>query len=324
MNLSREKLLSEAALTGFRPEVLEKVHYLLDLLEAINSEEFLRDRLALKGGTALNLFIFELPRLSVDIDLNYIGSPDRKIMEAERQEIEKLLPALSLRLGLIVQAPKKEYALTSWALRYQSVMGGNDNVKVEINFIQRIPIWPPVRQTPCLVGTRQTMDALILDEHELAGGKLAALLARRTGRDLFDGHALLLKRPLDPLRLRLAFVLYGGMNIEDWRKLQPSDIDKAIEDFERNLIPLLRQATLDALGENRSVWGHQLAAECREALAVVLPFTEKELHFLNRLNNEGEIEPEHLTSDAALAERLREHPGLKWKALNVRKHRGLL
>src|SRR5690348_3967490 len=100
MNLSSAKLLAEASDTGFRPEVLEKVHRLLDLLEVINGNEFLRERLALKGGTALNLFIFEIPRLSVDIDLNYVGASDRETMIADRTEIEKLIPALSRRLGL--------------------------------------------------------------------------------------------------------------------------------------------------------------------------------------------------------------------------------
>ena len=55
MTVSREKLLVESKATGYRPEVLEKVIYLLNLLEGLRSHPFLRDRLALKGGTALNL-----------------------------------------------------------------------------------------------------------------------------------------------------------------------------------------------------------------------------------------------------------------------------
>lgn len=324
MNLSRATLLVEASTLGFRPDVLEKVHRLLDILEAISQQEFLRDRLALKGGTALNLFLFELPRLSIDIDLNYIGATDRITMQSDREEIEKLIPAICRRLGLTVQTPKGEYALTSWPLRYESLLGGQDNVKVEINYIQRVPIWSPQRRDTRLVGSRQITDILVLDEHELAGGKLTALLARRTGRDLFDAHALLLRQNLDPERLRLAFVLYGGMNIEDWRKIRPGDIDKCIDDFATNLLPLLRQGSLMPPDEARQEWTIQLLEECRNALATVLPLTEKELHFLNRLNDEGEIEPEHITQDTDLADRLRLHPGLVWKALNVKKHRGLL
>lgn len=324
MNLSRTTLLAEASALGFRPDVLEKVHRLLQILESINQQDFLRDRLALKGGTALNLFLFELPRLSVDIDLNYIGATDRQTMQSDRDEIEKLIPAICRRLGLTVQTPKREYALTSWPLRYESLLGGQDNVKVEINYIQRVPIWSPQRRETRLIGSRQIKEILVLDEHELAGGKLAALLARRTGRDLFDAHALLQQQNLDPERIRLAFVLYGGMNIEDWRTISPRDIDKCIDDFETNLLPLLRQSTLIPSNEARREWMIRLLEECRNALTAVLPLTATEFHFLNRLNDEGEIEPEHITQDRELADRLRLHPGLVWKALNVKKHRGNL
>jgi predicted nucleotidyltransferase component of viral defense system len=70
MRLSRERLLAEAAATGFRAEIREKTVQLLSLLEALDTHPYLRGRWALKGGTALNLFHFDLPRLSVDADLN--------------------------------------------------------------------------------------------------------------------------------------------------------------------------------------------------------------------------------------------------------------
>jgi len=68
--LTEAELRREAARSGFRPEVLEKVLHLLELLDALRSHPFLAPRLALKGGTALNLFLFDAPRLSVDIDVN--------------------------------------------------------------------------------------------------------------------------------------------------------------------------------------------------------------------------------------------------------------
>ena len=73
MNLTLEELQREAAATGFLSETLEKALRLLALLDALRSHPFLRPRIALKGGTALNLFVFDLPRLSVDVDVNYIG-----------------------------------------------------------------------------------------------------------------------------------------------------------------------------------------------------------------------------------------------------------
>lgn len=62
MKFSKEALLAESESTGFRPEILEKVFHLVELLSAFNGHPFLKDRVGLKGGTALNLFIFDLPR----------------------------------------------------------------------------------------------------------------------------------------------------------------------------------------------------------------------------------------------------------------------
>jgi len=76
MNLRQEDLQNIAKTAGFRAEMLEKVIRLIELLNELFDNTFLKQRLALKGGTALNLFYFNLPRLSVDIDLNYIGSVD--------------------------------------------------------------------------------------------------------------------------------------------------------------------------------------------------------------------------------------------------------
>ncbi len=73
---------------GFQPRTVDKVERLLDLLEEMDRHPALRGRLAMHGGTAINLFMLDMPRLSVDIDVSYIGSPDRERMLAERPDIE--------------------------------------------------------------------------------------------------------------------------------------------------------------------------------------------------------------------------------------------
>ena len=106
MKISRERLLAEAQNTGFRPEILEKVVHLLNLLERFQEHPFLKQRLALKGGTALNLFLLDLPRLSVDIDLNYIGAVERDTMLGERSKVEAALEAVCSRESLrVVRQP---------------------------------------------------------------------------------------------------------------------------------------------------------------------------------------------------------------------------
>jgi len=63
--------------------------------------------------------------------------------------------------------------------------------------------------------------------------------------------------------------------------------------------------------------------ECQEALEGLLPFTEPEMEFLNRLLDRGEIVPSLLTDDPDMAERILQHPCLQWKALNVREFKGI-
>jgi len=114
--LSKERLLAEAALTGFRPEILEKVLRLLGLLEQLSSHSYLKGRIALKGGTALNLFCLDTPRLSVDIDLNYIGSPSRGVMLSERPQVELALEAVCRQENLAIKRIPSDHAGGKWRM----------------------------------------------------------------------------------------------------------------------------------------------------------------------------------------------------------------
>jgi predicted nucleotidyltransferase component of viral defense system len=111
MTISRQRLMAEAAATGFRPEILEKVIHLLNLLESFRAHPFLKNRCALKGGTALNLFLFDVPRLSVDIDFNYIGAMDRATMLEEKPKLEKALNDVLGREGFTVARQPAEHAV---------------------------------------------------------------------------------------------------------------------------------------------------------------------------------------------------------------------
>jgi predicted nucleotidyltransferase component of viral defense system len=89
-----------ARATRFDPSNLEKVIRLRQLLIEFQKHPFLQGRLVLKGGTAVNLFYLQLVRLSVDIDLNYIGQLDREEMLRERdcgQNPPSPCPALESR-----------------------------------------------------------------------------------------------------------------------------------------------------------------------------------------------------------------------------------
>lgn len=195
MKLSRGMLTGESQATGFRPEVLEKVLHILNLLEGFNRHPFLKGRLALKGGTALNLFLFDVPRLSVDIDLNYIGTKSREAMLSERQSVEQAVKAVCSREGMSVVSTPTDHAGGKWRLRYESALGGGGNLEVDVNFMFRIPVWPATFRS-AIIGSFSAAEILVLDLHELAAGKLAALFARQASRDLFDVHHLLTQSQL--------------------------------------------------------------------------------------------------------------------------------
>jgi predicted nucleotidyltransferase component of viral defense system len=316
VRISPEMLTAQAETTGFRPDMLEKVGLLLQLLDAVRSHPFLKDKLVLKGGTALNLFIFDVPRLSIDIDLNYVGAVDRETMLAERPKVEEALQAVFSREGFMVRRVPAEHAGGKWQLRYPSIGGQGGNLELDVNFMFRIPLWPVKNMDSRQLGIWQAIGIHVVDVHELAAGKLSALMSRRQARDLFDCSNLFRLDDLDRERLRLAFVVYGAMSRRDWRTVATSDVDFDIADLEQRLIPTLRASGVESIRKDH--FGRDLVEDCRNFLAGLLPFTDAEMEFLNRVLDKGEIGPELLTDDEDLQDRIRRHPLLEWKALNVR------
>lgn len=185
----------------------------------------------------------------------------------------------------------------------------------------RCPLWPIHHADSHPLGDVQAKSIPVLNLHELVAGKLSALFSRRQARDLFDCHHILAADILDRDRLRIAFVVYGGMNRKDWRTVSLDDVDYEGTELMRQLGPTLRSPQLR--GQEALAFGNKLVDECRQALSIVLPFTNPERSFLDLLLEQGEINASILTSDPALQERIRAQPLLAWKALHVRRHRSL-
>lgn len=319
MKFSRELLVRKAQQRGFRPEILEKVFQLLHLLTSFLNHPYLRDRIVLKGGTALNLFYFDVPRLSVDIDLNYIGSIERETMLQERPLVEEAVQAVCSREGFTVRRQPPEHAGGKWSLRYDSGLGQGGNLDVDLNFMFREPLFSTVRMGSRLsVGSSRIEGVPVLDIHELAAGKLAALLSRQASRDLFDVHLLFKQRELDIQKLRLAFVVYGAMSRKDWRTVSMDDVNYDSRELESQLIPVLNEALTD--GSDLEEWTDTLVSECRQSLSGLLPLNDKEMEFLKKINEQGKIAPDLLTADRNMQKIITRHPLLKWKAQNVREY----
>lgn len=322
MSFNEREILHLSADLGFNPIMLEKVLYLMKLLQSLNNHPFLKGKWVLKGGTALNLFIFDLPRLSVDIDLNYIGSVDLKQMKIDRPKIEQACHAVFSREGFTIKKLPTDHAGGKWILSYTSYTKRPGNLEVDFNFMFRQPLFKLQYKDSLQIGRYLVENIPVLDQHELVAGKLAALLARTQSRDLYDSARIFDNMKLDNELLRLAFIVFGGMNRIDWRTVTIDKVDVDPVDLDRKLLPVLHHQTFPE-SQISITFGQMLVDTCRKGLGRVLPITSKERTFLDLLLDEGVIDSSLLTSNPELQKRIQVQPMLQWKALNVRKHYGL-
>jgi hypothetical protein len=171
-----------------------------------------------------------------------------------------------------------------------------------------------------LLGDFQAKNIPVLNIHELAAGKFAALLARGQARDLFDCQRILRMDNIEKDRLRVAFVIYGGMNRKDWRTVSVEDVDFDAVNLTKLLVPTLhKRETKEQISPTD--YGASLVRECQEGLSRVLPLTDSERTFLNLLLEQGMIDPTLLTTDKDLQIRIQNQPLLEWKAFNVRRYK---
>ena len=299
--------------TGFDAAQLEKVIRLRQLLIEFRKHPFLRERLVLKGGTAVNLFYLELARLSVDIDLNYIGQLDREEMQRERPGIITATEQITKALGYKVQSSADNYALNEWFLAYQNHIGRPDQIQVEINFLMRASALAPQLRQAVAIGDEAACEFPALAIEELFAGKIRAMIDRQHPRDLYDLFRFR-KAPLsyDSELMRKLAVLFGSTLNRDLRSYSMSrfaDIDE--EAIKRLLYPLLK-------AEDRPT-GAEMLAVAKPILESVLDH-RREASFLEAIAT-GKYQPELLfPKDAGIVNRIRRHPALLWKAENVRQY----
>lgn len=318
---SLQTLQKTASATGYQPATLEKVYRLLDLLAEIADDKFLAPRLALKGGTALNVFHLKLDRLSVDIDLNYVGALDRETMIKERPQVEKALEALVAAQGYAIKRQAASYAGGKWILRHASALGGNGNLEVDLNYLYREPIFGAERIDSVRLGDAQARGVLVLHRHEIAAGKLVALLNRQAARDLFDARRIFEMAGLDWDLIRPAMLVIGAAQEKDWRTATVAGIGANRQELKEKLVMCLTagyfkdKAAIDS-------WITESAAICTERLAPLLAYTPGEQAFLDKLLDEGEIDASGLTASADLKARFARMPVITRKRDNVLKGQG--
>lgn len=162
---------------------------------------------ALKGGTAINLFVRDLPRLSVDIDLTYLPIESREdSLRHVREALSRI--AVDLRQALPGCEVVESYQDKEDSLRL-NVRHAGATIKIELSPVLRGSVQDPVVRAVTEIVEREFgfAEMQVLDLPDLYGGKICAALDRQHPRDLFDVKLLLENEGLTD-DIRKAFLVY--------------------------------------------------------------------------------------------------------------------
>ncbi|MDO8343526.1 MAG: nucleotidyl transferase AbiEii/AbiGii toxin family protein [Cellvibrio sp.] len=192
---------------------------------------------ALKGGTAINLFIRNMPRLSVDIDLTYLPVNDRA---KALQEIDAALKRIAQRIRskqpdvhIAESAPATQKEITKLVIRTRERV----QIKIEVTPVLRGCVYEPVLMPVCRTVEEQFgfAEMNVLSFADLYAGKIMAALDRQHPRDLFDVHHLLENEGISD-ELRNAIIIYLISHDHSPHSLLNPVLQDITQDFEQNFM----------------------------------------------------------------------------------------
>ncbi len=313
-NYSLKGLNVLAKTNNFNRDTLEKVLRLVDLLKIFNTNEEFKDKYILKGGTAINLCIFDFPRLSTDIDMNFNLECTKDEM-IDIREIHRKLIKVHVELDgyEISNQSRYSYTLDSYILKYTNTMGSPDNIKLELNYSNRVQIFEPVNYY-ISSNIIEEMSILALNKTELYGSKIAALIGRTAARDLYDVYEMVSNNVIDKneesdLRKCSIFYLMTSNDFETIAELvevyKVNIENMTFHNIRRNLIPMLHVGTNIELDEVKKIVNKYIDS--------LFSLSTLELQFVNEFIKR-EYHPEYLF-ETNIAERIKTHPMALWKMM---------
>lgn len=316
MSISLEYLQRCSAMTGYPVPSLEKVTRLGEMAGDVTRHPFLGSVLALKGGTALNLCFGQPKRMSVDLDFNYIGGPEREKMLAERPQMEQAVTELARRREYRVQQSADAFAGRKIYLIYRSVLGPEDRIEVDLNFLFRVPLTGTRLRELWQPGELDRPEVLTVSLLEIVVGKLLAALDRGAVRDVWD----LANLPAPAIDIQ------GQSSFRAWFIALAAILNHPLPTYNRSRFE--RFATERAVAEQLTpmlavVEPPRSDDLIRQAWVVVGKFMTlepSEETYINSIER-GVVRPELLFGDdPEAAQRLAGHPAILWKIANVREH----
>lgn len=266
---------------------------------------FVDETFALKGGTAINMFVRDMPRLSVDLDLvfpDYALPRDdalRRINSAIRESVKRLKKQ-GFQTRAVTTADAGETKLLVRRNRLE--------LKIEVNFVMRGTIYP-VRMAPLTPTARDTLQAdleiSVVSFEDMYGGKLVAAMDRQHPRDLFDVMQLFAHEGITARILR-AFVVYLASHNRPVHEVLFPALRDIRNEYENNFQGMTEEPVeLEAL----------LAARDRMVRELQQRLNAAERRFLLSL---VAAEPEWSLLGIEHLERL---PALRWKLQNLQRLR---
>ncbi len=273
----------------------KQVKLLLDVLPEVAKETCF----TMHGGTAINLFVRDMPRLSVDIDLTYIDIAERN---ETLNSINAALISIKKRIEVLRSSIRVQHKqnICKLQLEERGVM-----IKIEVNMVGRGLIGEPVKAQLCETAQEQ-FDAFcsmpIVPLAQLYGGKICAALDRQHPRDLFDVRLLLDNEGFnDEIKRGFLFGLISS-NRPTFELLHPNLLDQRTayhNQFEG-------MSAIEFSYEDYEATRLQLIETIQASL------NESDKAFLLNLNS---LEPDWSIYD------FQEFPSVKWKLINLEKFR---
>lgn len=294
---------------GFVRDTFEKVLRLKEILRFLNEEEYLSEHLLLKGGTAINLTVFNLPRLSVDIDLDYTPNDMKEDMLVAREKITMLIKDYMEAEGYHLSPSSRfTHSLDAFYYQYQNSGGNRDMIKIELNYSLRAHILEPVHRNILPEVFDDGLSIHMVAPMEIFAAKGNALISRAAARDLYDWGNLIAENLFVDERdlFRKCFAFYATISAETVnRNFDTSAIDSLkFDKIRRDLFPVLSKKDNFKLEERKR--------QAKENIKELMLMTERENEYLDRFIAK-EYVPELLFDDEKIVERIKEHPMASWK-----------
>lgn len=294
---------------GFVRDTFEKVLRLKEILCYLNEEEYLKEHLLLKGGTAINLTVFNMPRLSVDIDMDYTPNDTKEDMLEAREKITTLIKDYMEAEGYqLSKGSRFTRSLDAFYYQYQNAGGNRDMIKIELNYSLRAHILEPVHRRILPEVFDDGLEIRMVAPMEIFAAKGNALISRAAARDLYDWGNLIAENLFAEERdmFRKCFAFYATISAETANRIfETSAIDSLkFDKIRRDLFPVLSKKDNFKLDERKQ--------QAKDYIAKLMQLTEREQEYMDRFIAK-EYVPELLFDDEEIVERIKEHPMALWK-----------